>query len=118
MCEHPFVICRAGALYCESCGLFLPAYPEQMAQDREDSITKAIGAVVASALPPASHALQAMSQAMQNTNQQLKAFQAFAAPLARKLYPESIADGMFKVTKNEQFDLMGVKVQRILYDEV
>lgn len=117
MCEHPFITCKAGALYCESCGLFLPAYPEQMAKDREDSISKAIGAVMASALPPANKALQAMAQAASNTNNQLKAFQQFAAPLARKVYPDSIAEAMFKVTKDEtKLDFLGFPVREVKYD--
>lgn len=94
MCEHPFIVCKAGALFCEECGLFLPAYPEQMAKDNKDAMAKAIDAVVASALPPASQALQSMTQAMQNANQQLSAFQKFTGPLVRQVYTQNEINGL------------------------
>lgn len=86
MCEHPFVISRAGTLFCEECGLFLPAYPEQMAQreaQRKEELRKA--------------ALSALDAPATAAKADFLDFSGYAAPLYHALYPKSFADEMVKV---------------------
>lgn len=89
MCDHDFVSIKAGTFYCESCGLFLPALPEQMAKSKEETLSNAVDKTVNDVLK---------GQLIHVIAQHLNApstFEKFAKPLIRALYPKKVADSIF-----------------------